>query len=81
MALPFLLLLAGLLFDGATTPSSSFASRGSILTLLVYTWTLAILRGIQHAVVGGVVGTHYFERQSDSYPGAVQVVRAALRKS
>ncbi|ORY57398.1 plasma-membrane choline transporter-domain-containing protein [Leucosporidium creatinivorum] len=77
IALPFLLLLAGLLFDGVTS-SGSLAGRGSFLTLLVYTWTLAILRGVQHAVVGGVVGTYYFERDGDSYPGAVQVVRAAL---
>lgn len=50
VALPFLLLLAGLVFDSAAS-SSSLASRGSFLTILVYTWTLAILRGIQHAVV------------------------------
>jgi hypothetical protein len=58
IALPFLLLLAGLLLDGMTS-SGSLAGRGSFLTLLVYTWTLAILRGVQHAVVvsGSLLGS------------------------
>lgn len=57
VALPFLLLLAGLLFDSPTS-SSSLPGRGSLLTLLVYTWTLAILRGVQHAVVVGLTPIH-----------------------
>ncbi|SCV67256.1 BQ2448_5902 [Microbotryum intermedium] len=80
VALPCFVLVANLLFDSSVS-SSWLPGWGSILTLLVFAWSLAILRGVQHAIVGGVVGAYYFERQQAEHPGPVVVTKAALQRA
>ncbi|BGP20959.1 hypothetical protein JCM10213_007124 [Rhodosporidiobolus nylandii] len=79
ITLPLVSLITTLL---AHTPDSPrLASWGSALTLLVYLWTLAIGRGLSHAVVGGCIGTWYFEREGDEYQGPIEVTRASLARA
>ncbi|SCZ96051.1 BZ3500_MvSof-1268-A1-R1_Chr8-1g09971 [Microbotryum saponariae] len=80
VALPCFVLVANQLFDSSVS-SSWLPGWGSIVTLLVFAWSLAILRGVQHAIVGGVVGAYYFERQQAEYPGPVVVTKAALQRA
>ncbi|GAA6016728.1 hypothetical protein JCM10207_000161 [Rhodosporidiobolus poonsookiae] len=79
ITLPLVSLITALLSQSPTSPN--IASWGSVLTLLVYLWTLAIGRGLSHAVVGGCIGTWYFEREGDEYQGPVQVMRASLARA
>ncbi|KPV72790.1 uncharacterized protein RHOBADRAFT_55473 [Rhodotorula graminis WP1] len=76
ITLPFASLIASLLAHAPQSPH--LASWGSALTLLVFFWTLAIGRGVSHAVVGGCIGTWYFEREGDEYQGPLEVTRAAI---
>ncbi|BGP36036.1 hypothetical protein JCM10296v2_007888 [Rhodotorula toruloides] len=63
VTIPFLTVIASLLSLSPTHPH--LASYGTAFTLLVYLWSLAILRGVSHATVGGVVGWWYFEREEE----------------
>ncbi|GAA5849278.1 hypothetical protein JCM9279_006434 [Rhodotorula babjevae] len=76
ITLPFASLIAALLAHAPQSPH--LASWGSALALLVFFWTLAIGRGVSHAVVGGCIGTWYFEREGDEYQGPLEVTRAAI---
>ncbi|GAA5913709.1 hypothetical protein JCM8208_003862 [Rhodotorula glutinis] len=76
ITLPFATLIASLLAHAPQAPH--LASWGSALALLVFFWTLAIGRGVSHAVVGGCIGTWYFEREGDEYQGPLEVTRAAI---
>ncbi|GAA5831608.1 hypothetical protein JCM11251_000767 [Rhodosporidiobolus azoricus] len=79
LSLPFLSLITSLLSLSPTSPH--LASWGTAFVLLVYFWTLAIGRGIMHAVVGGCVGTWYFERDGEGYQGVVEVTKASLARA
>ena len=79
LTLPFATLIASLLAHAPQAPH--LASWGSALVLLVFFWTLAIGRGVSHAVVGGCIGTWYFEREGDEYQGPLEVTRAAIGAS
>ncbi|GAA5992592.1 hypothetical protein JCM10908_002679 [Rhodotorula pacifica] len=79
ITIPFLSLIATLLSYAPTSPHT--ASWGTALTLLVYLWTLAIGRGLSHAIVGGCIGTWYFEREDDEYQGPAEVTRASIARA
>ncbi|GAA6003949.1 choline transporter-like family protein [Rhodotorula paludigena] len=76
VTLPFVSIIASLLAHGPQSPS--LASWGTALTVLVFFWTLAIGRGLSHAIVGGCVGTWYFEREGDEYQGPLEVTKASI---
>ncbi|GAA6053988.1 hypothetical protein JCM3770_002406 [Rhodotorula araucariae] len=76
ITLPFISLIAMLLAHAPQSPH--LASWGSVLTLLAFFWTLAIGRGLSHAVVGGCIGTWYFEREGEEYQGPLEVTKAAI---
>ncbi|BGP44098.1 hypothetical protein JCM10450v2_008315 [Rhodotorula kratochvilovae] len=76
ITLPFVSLIAMLLAHAPQSPH--LASWGSALALLVFFWTLAIGRGLSHAVVGGCIGTWYFEREGEEYQGPLEVTRASV---
>ncbi|GAA5990425.1 hypothetical protein JCM11641_007940 [Rhodosporidiobolus odoratus] len=79
VTLPLISLITNLL---AHTPDSpALAGWGAALTLLVYLWTLAIGRGLSHAVVGGCIGTWYFEREGEEYKGPLEVTKASLARA
>ncbi|TKA50643.1 hypothetical protein B0A53_06371 [Rhodotorula sp. CCFEE 5036] len=79
LTLPFLSLIATLLSYSPSSPK--IASWGTAWTVLVYWWTLAIARGLSHAVVGGCIGTWYFEREDDEYQGPAEVTRASIARA
>ncbi|GAA5914246.1 hypothetical protein JCM5296_006121 [Sporobolomyces johnsonii] len=79
VSVPFLALLASLLARAPSAPH--LASYGSAFVLLVYVWTLSCLRGVCHAVVGGVVGSWYFEREGEEHPGVLEVTRASVARA
>ncbi|GAA5872411.1 hypothetical protein JCM3774_004513 [Rhodotorula dairenensis] len=79
ITIPFLSLIATLLSYAPTSPYT--ASWGTAWTLLVYLWTLAIGRGLSHAIVGGCIGTWYFERDDDEYQGPAEVTRASIARA
>ncbi|GJN94598.1 hypothetical protein Rhopal_007681-T1 [Rhodotorula paludigena] len=76
VTLPFVSIVASLLAHGPQSPS--LASWGTALTVLVFFWTLAIGRGLSHAIVGGCVGTWYFEREGEEYQGPLEVTKASI---
>ncbi|GEM11914.1 choline transporter-like family protein [Rhodotorula toruloides] len=85
LTIPCLTIIASLLSLSPTHPH--LASYGTAFTLLVYLWSLAILRGISHATVGGVVGWWYFEREEEEEGGQgvvlgpMEVTRAAVARA
>ncbi|GAA5977740.1 hypothetical protein JCM21900_006185, partial [Sporobolomyces salmonicolor] len=79
VSVPFLALIASLLAHAPSAPR--LASYGSAFVLLVYVWTLSCLRGVCHAVVGGVVGSWYFERDGEEHPGVLEVTRASVARA
>ncbi|GAA5919214.1 hypothetical protein JCM6882_002779 [Rhodosporidiobolus microsporus] len=79
LTLPLVSLITTLLSLSPTSPL--LASWGAAFALLVYLWTLAIGRGVSHAVVGGCVGTWYFEREGEGYQGPLEVTKASLARA
>ncbi|GAA5852117.1 hypothetical protein JCM8547_000162 [Rhodosporidiobolus lusitaniae] len=79
VTLPLVSLITTLLSQSPTSPQ--LASWGAATTLLVYLWTLAIGRGLSHAIVGGCIGTWYFEREGDEYQGPLEVTKASLARA
>lgn len=60
---------------------SGWASWESILTMLVWVWTLAILRGVQKVTVAGVVGNWYFNRHEPIRPSIVEITSEAFGRA
>ncbi|GAA5939613.1 uncharacterized protein JCM15063_005233 [Sporobolomyces koalae] len=90
LSLPFVALVTSLLSLSHNQPK--LASYGSTFAIFSYVWTLAVLRGIGKATTSGVVGSWYFEGQSEQHeqgdngdfrlsPGPVQVTQAAFARA
>lgn len=88
VALPFLFILANLMYDSSTLEPRAAAwsphglsGWGALATLVVYLWTLAIIRGTQKVTVAGCVGAWYFERDQPARPSPFEVTKASLTRA
>jgi len=88
VALPFLFILANLMYDSSTsTPRDpawsphGLSGWGALATLVVYLWTLAIIRGTQKVTVAGCVGAWYFERDRPARPSPFEVTKASFTRA
>ena len=76
LTLPFLSLLVKLL-----SPSTSPSHSSTLFILVLWLWSLSILRGIQRVTVSGVIGSWYFDRHSPSHPTAFEITSQAFARA
>lgn len=86
LTIPFLFILASLFsHDPASSHTSSWLPSGSahykaLATMVLFLWTLGILRGIQKVTVAEVVGHWYFDAATAS-TSVLSTTRAAFSRA
>lgn len=60
---------------------SGWASWETFFTMLVWVWSLGILRGIQKVTVAGVVGNWYFNRHEPVRPSIVEITSSSFSRA